>query len=123
MFPFGFGLSYTTFEITAARLSSPVFDYDEEDMTLSVTIKNTGALTGKEVVQLYLGQPGATLIKPVRELKAFEKVELAPGEEKTLCFMVTREMLRSFDEEAGGLDGGARHVRGVRRHVLERHRL
>lgn len=102
LFPFGFGLSYTTFEITDAKLSENTFKYDEGVLGLTVKVKNTGNMAGKEVVQVYIGQENPTLIKPVKELKDFKKIELQPGEEKTLRFTITKEMLQSYDEEVGG---------------------
>ena len=103
LFPFGFGLSYTTFEIPDAKLSKNVLRYDKEDaISLAVTVKNTGKAAGKEVIQVYIGQENPTLVKPPKELKDFMKVELMPGETKTVTFTLDGNLLRSYDEEIGG---------------------
>lgn len=100
MYPFGFGLSYTNFDITNARISKSIMNLDESDsIEVNVDVKNTGLRKGKEVVQLYVQDPVSTLVKPVKELKAFQKIELEPGEQKTLTFLVTKELLASFDTE------------------------
>ncbi|MEJ2594606.1 MAG: glycoside hydrolase family 3 C-terminal domain-containing protein, partial [bacterium] len=81
MFPFGFGLSYTTFEYSGLKLSNSNPN-DESGLTVSFRVKNTGEVEGKEVVQLYVRVVESSLQRPVKELKGFEKIELAPGEEK-----------------------------------------
>lgn len=91
VFPFGYGLSYTTFAYSNARL---------DGNTLSVDITNTGSREGKEVVQLYVADRKAALVRPVKELKAFRKVALQPGETKTVQFTITDDMLSYFDPEA-----------------------
>ena len=91
VFPFGYGLSYTTFAYSNARLNGN---------TLSVDITNTGSREGKEVVQLYVADRKAALVRPVKELKAFQKVALQPGETKTVQFTITDDMLSYFDPEA-----------------------
>lgn len=83
LFPFGHGLSYTTFEYSNANLSSPTFN-DVDGLTVSVDVTNTGKVAGKEIVQVYVRDPQATLIRPVKELKGFAKVALQPGETKTV---------------------------------------
>lgn len=85
LFPFGYGLSYTTFSYGNLTLDKKEFK-ESEKLLVSVDVTNTGACTGKEVVQLYVAPKGGTIIRPVRELKAFEKTELAPGETKTVTF-------------------------------------
>ena len=79
LFPFGYGLSYTTFSYGNLTVDKKEFK-ESEKLLVSVDVTNTGACTGKEVVQLYVAPKGGTIIRPVRELKAFEKTELAPGE-------------------------------------------
>ena len=85
LFPFGYGLSYTQFKYANLRLSADSIK-DTDTVTVQVDVKNVGALPGKEVVQLYVAPPKTDLIRPIRELKGFEKVELQPGETKTVSF-------------------------------------
>ena len=82
-FPFGHGLSYTTFEYTNPRLSATEFT-DRDGLTVSVDITNTGSMAGMETVQVYVHDQEAMLIRPEKELKGFAKVELQPGETKTV---------------------------------------
>jgi beta-glucosidase len=89
LFPFGFGLSYTTFEYEDIRLDKKEMA-DDETLTVSVKVRNTGKTEGKEVVQLYVGQFDSSVMKPVKELKGFEKIHLLPGEEKTVTFELNR---------------------------------
>ena len=96
-YPFGYGLSYTSFEY-----SRPVVKADRDgNITASVTVTNTGKVAGKEVVEVYVSAPAGGLEKPVRELKAFDKTKLlAPGESETLTFSVTPYELASFNIDA-----------------------
>lgn len=95
-YPFGFGLSYTTFSYSA-----PVVKATKDGFTASITVKNTGKVAGKEVVQVYVNAPSGGLEKPVTELKAFGKTRLLqPGETQTLTFTVTNYELASFNESA-----------------------
>ena len=96
-YPFGFGLSYTTFEYSDAKISQKNDIYD-----VTVTVKNTGKFEGKEVVELYISAPdNKTANKPAKELKAFAKTRsLKPGESETLTLSVTAPELASFDEAA-----------------------
>lgn len=96
LYPFGYGLSYTDFEISKVRLSSNELT-KESSLEASVTIKNIGSFTGKEVVQLYIQDKFGSVVRPVRELKGFQKIELKPGEEKEIVFSITEEMLRFYD--------------------------
>ncbi len=92
LFPFGHGLSYTTFLYSDLTLSADKL-MDKDTLNVSVTVTNTGAVIGKEVVQLYVGAPNSEVRRPVRELKGFEKIELMPGESKTVTFTLDK---RSF---------------------------
>jgi len=97
LFPFGFGLSYTTFGYTNVRVSSEIF---RGPITVSVDIKNTGAVTGAESVQFYVAQtskPG--LVRPLRELKGFAKVTLQPGETKTASYVLDKYALGYFNDK------------------------
>lgn len=84
-FPFGYGLSYTTFEYSNLRVDKKEMT-DQEMVQVSVNVKNTGKRSGKTVVQLYVGAPENEVIRPVRELRGFEKIFLEAGEEKTVTF-------------------------------------
>ena len=94
---FGHGLSYTTFKIDNIRLSSETMD-DESTVTVCVDVTNTGDRAGKEVVQLYVSDKTGTYDRPVKELKGFEKVELQPGETKTVAMTIDARALSYFDE-------------------------
>ena len=84
-FPFGYGLSYTTFAYSEPKLSAGRIR-DTDTVTIRVDVTNTGSRTGKEVVQLYVSAPDSKVIRPVRELRGFDKIELAPGETKMVSF-------------------------------------
>ena len=83
LFPFGYGLSYTTFAYSNPRLSAEVFD-DVEGVSVMVDVTNAGTVAGKEVVQVYVHDRQSKLVRPPKELKGFAKVELQPGETKTV---------------------------------------
>ena len=94
-YPFGYGLSYTTFEYGKATVSMK-----GEQITVSVTIKNTGKCAGKEIAQVYVNAPKGSMEKPAKELKTFGKTrELQPGESETLKMTLQRRDLASFDEQ------------------------
>lgn len=93
-YDFGFGLSYTSFDISDIKLSPAIFS---ERITATVTVKNTGKKAGKEVVQLYLSAPNTEIEKPVQELKGFEKTKLLkPGESQQLSFVLDSRALTSY---------------------------
>jgi beta-glucosidase len=93
-YPFGYGLSYTTFE-----MSKPTVKARGNLVDIAVTVKNTGSVAGKEVVQVYVQAPAGKLEKPAQELKAFAKTrELKPGESQTLTMNLLLRDLASFDE-------------------------
>ena len=83
LFPFGYGLSYTTFDYSNPKLSATTFK-DVDGLTVTLDITNTGAVAGKEIVQIYVHDQQSTLSRPQKELKGFAKVELQPGETKTV---------------------------------------
>ncbi len=97
LFPFGFGLSYTTFEYGKLRAS-----YNQckagETIQLTLTVKNTGKVDGAEVVQIYASQQHPSVLRPVKELKAFQKVFLKAGEQKTVSLEINANDLAFFDE-------------------------
>jgi beta-glucosidase len=95
LFPFGHGLSYTTFEYSDLKVS-PRLKADE-DARVTVRVSNTGPRAGKEVAQLYVADKKATLARPPKELKGFQKVELQPGESKTLTFTLDQRALSFYD--------------------------
>ena len=92
LFPFGHGLSYTSFEFSDLRLSRDRIT-DQESLTATVRVTNTGKCAGKTVVQLYVGDCESSVFRPVRELKGFEKIFLEPGESKDVSFTLDK---RSF---------------------------
>ena len=93
-YPFGYGLSYTTFEF-----SKPKVKANGKNITVQVTVRNTGSVAGKEVAQVYVSAPQGSIEKPAQELKAFAKTrELQPGEQETLTMQIPVRMLASFDE-------------------------
>jgi len=94
--PFGYGLSYSEFEISKIILSNKVLK-KQGMIKAKVTVKNTGKYTAKEVVQLYINDPVASVSRPVRELKGFLKLSLNPMEEMEVVFEITEEMLRFHD--------------------------
>lgn len=100
-FPFGFGLSYTEFTFSAPRLSSPAMKRDGR-LEVTVVVKNNGRRAGKAVAQLYIRPIGSPLARPEKELRAFEKVALLPGEEKSVVFSLGRREFEFFDPQGGG---------------------
>lgn len=86
-FPFGYGLSYTTFEYQDLQIDKKEIS-DQESVQVSVKVRNTGTRAGKTVVQLYVEAPQTEVVRPIRELKGFEKVFLEAGEEKTVTFIL-----------------------------------
>lgn len=100
LFPFGYGLSYTTFACSNLRLSASEIT-DQETLIATVTVTNTGSCAGKTVVQLYVGDKISTVLRPVRELKGFEKVELAPGEGKDISFVLDKRAFAYWNTELG----------------------
>lgn len=97
LFPFGHGLSYTTFEYGKPTVDSKVMTAGGT-LTVKVTVSNTGAREGQEVVQLYISDKKSSLPRPVKELKGFQKIKLAPGEVREVSFVIDREALSFFDD-------------------------
>lgn len=98
LFPFGYGLSYTNFEISRVKLSDNTMG-GSCSLTASVMIKNTGARVGKETLQLYLQDVTASVVRPVKELKGINQVTLEPGEERLIEFEITKDMLRFYSTD------------------------
>ena len=97
-FPFGHGLSYTTFEYSNAKAAKPSMTA-AGTLKVSVDVENTGSVDGAEVVQLYIADPEASIDRPAKELKGFEKVFLKAGQKKTVTFEIDAEDLSYFDAE------------------------
>lgn len=97
LFPFGHGLSYTTFEYGKSVADKKTM-LITDTITFTTTVKNTGNCKGQEVVQLYISDKMSSLPRPLKELKGFNKVELEPGEEKTVSFSITKGSLSFFDD-------------------------
>jgi len=96
LFPFGHGLSYTKFRYSNLSLDRAAMK-DDETLTVSVDVENVGSVPGKEVVQLYVAPGKGSFTRPVRELKGFEKIELAPGEKKTVQFTLDKRGFAVWD--------------------------
>ncbi|ATB36969.1 glycosyl hydrolase [Cystobacter fuscus] len=127
LFPFGFGLSYTTFDYSELSLGAPSIQ-DTESLTVELKVKNTGKVAGKEIVQLYVREDKPVVSRPDKELKAFTKVALEPGEEKTVRFTLSRRdfayyntNLHRWSVNPGRFDilvGGSSRNLPLRKHVV-----
>jgi beta-glucosidase len=100
LYPFGFGLSYTTFEFSNLKVSSAKIKVGES-LTVNVDVTNTGKVAGDEVAQLYIHQKYGTDTRPIRELKGFERITLQPGEKKTVTFSLGANELTYWSTSAG----------------------
>lgn len=98
LYPFGYGLSYSSFEYSKVELSSNTLS-NKTKIVATCNVKNTGKFVAKEVVQLYIRDLVASLARPVRELKGFEKISLKPGETKTVSFEIAPEQLGFWHED------------------------
>lgn len=98
LFPFGHGLSYTTFSYSDLKLYAKNIT-DRDSLTLSVTVRNTGHVAGREVVQLYVRDVESSVVRPVKELKGFEKIELAPGESKVIVFTLDKRAFSFYNDK------------------------
>ncbi|MBQ8960662.1 MAG: glycoside hydrolase family 3 C-terminal domain-containing protein [Ruminococcus sp.] len=98
LFPFGFGLSYTTFEYSDLRVNADSFSPDE-GLEVRLTVKNTGDMAGREAVQLYVSDCKSSVIRPVKELKGFEKIYLEPGQSREVVFRLDRRSFTFYSEK------------------------
>jgi beta-glucosidase len=96
VYPFGYGLSYTSFSYSDIQLNSTSLK-GNQTLAARVTITNTGKYDGKEVVQLYIRDVVGSVTRPVKELKGFQKIELKAGESKTVSFSITPEDLKFYN--------------------------
>jgi beta-glucosidase len=97
LYPFGYGLSYSKFNYSELRLSPRQISANES-ISATVDVKNTSKRTGEEVVQLYTREVNPSVVRPIKELRGFQRVTLQPGEKKTLNFAVPAEKLAFYDE-------------------------
>ena len=98
LFPFGYGLSYTTFNYSPLTLSSNTMTANG-NITATVTVTNTGAVEGTEVVQLYIRDLVGSIARPVQELKGFERISLKPGESRTVSFNINADLLKFYNKD------------------------
>ncbi|EJW6132235.1 fibronectin type III-like domain-contianing protein, partial [Escherichia coli] len=98
LYPFGYGLSYTTFTVSDVKLSAPTMKRDGK-VTASVQVTNTGKREGATVVQMYLQDVTASMSRPVKQLKGFEKITLKPGETQTVSFPIDIEALKFWNQQ------------------------
>lgn len=96
LFPFGFGLSYTTFDYSNVKISADSIK-DTDTVTVTVDITNTGTVPGKEIVELYVSQKESTIIRPIKELRGFEKVYLEPGQTETVSFTLSKRAFAYYN--------------------------
>jgi beta-glucosidase len=98
LYPFGFGLSYTTFDYSNLKISADKMNFNDK-VTVSVDVTNTGNFDGKEVVQLYIRDLVGTVTRPIKELKGFEKIALKKGDKQTVTFDISIETLKFYNSE------------------------
>jgi len=98
LFPFGFGLSYTTFEYSNLKLSAPKIN-SKQNLKVTVDVANTGDFDGKEVVQLYIRDLVGSVTRPVKELKGFQKISIKKGEKQTVTFDISVQDLKFYNAE------------------------
>ena len=98
LYAFGYGLSYTTFEMSEPTLSAPTIGVDGTS-NVSVTVTNTGDVAGEEVVQMYLRDKVSSVTRPVKELRGFQRVALEAGESKTVTLPIKTEALQFFNRD------------------------
>jgi len=102
LYPFGYGLSYTSYDYSEVKLSSPTIT-KSATLKVTVNVKNTGSMDGEETVQLYIRDYAASIIRPVKELKAFKKIMIKAGETKEVIFMLTKEDLSFYDANGNSI--------------------
>ena len=100
LFPFGYGLSYTTFQVSNLRADKKEMTADDQ-LTITADVKNVGSVAGAEVLQLYISDTKSSQPRPVKELKGFKKVYLKPGETQQVSFIIDRSALSFYDEKTG----------------------
>jgi beta-glucosidase len=98
LYPFGYGLSYTTFSYSDVRLDQTNLA-NNETLSAAVTVTNTGSYAGEEIVQLYITEPVASVTRSVEDLRGFQKISLAPGESKEVAFKITPDALKFYNSE------------------------
>jgi len=98
LFPFGYGLSYTTFKYSNLRVAAPSMP-PNATTTVSVDVTNTGSRAGDEVVQMYIRDEVSSVTRPVKELRGFERISLKPGETRTVSFKLGPEALQFYNRE------------------------
>lgn len=98
LFPFGYGMSYTSFDYGKLQASRKSIS-ENDTLQISLTVKNSGRVDGKEIVQLYIGDEKCSVLRPVKELKEFAKVELKAGEEKQISFYIDADDLKFYDDK------------------------
>ena len=96
LYPFGYGLSYTTFKYSDIRLSRGTMT-STDSITATVTVRNTGSYDADEIVQLYIHDKESSSVRPVKELKGFQRIHLTRGESKEVTFTITPSMLSYYD--------------------------
>ena len=102
LYPFGYGLSYTSYDYSEVKLSSPTIT-KSATLKVTVNVKNTGSMDGEETVQLYIRDYAASIVRPVKELKAFKKIMIKAGETKEVIFMLTKEDLSFYDANGNSI--------------------
>ncbi len=102
LYPFGYGLSYTSYDYSDVKLSSSTITKSGK-LKVTVNVKNTGSMDGEETVQLYIRDYAASIIRPVKELKAFKKIMIKAGETKEVSFMLTKEDLSFYDANGNSI--------------------
>ncbi|NIW48873.1 MAG: hypothetical protein GWN14_11710 [candidate division Zixibacteria bacterium] len=96
LYPFGYGLSYTSFDYSAPQLSAAKISKDDT-LTVNVEVTNSGNRSGDEVIQLYVRDEVGSVTRPVKQLRGFQRVSLSPGERKLITFSITAEDLAFYD--------------------------